>query len=138
MKVLIIEDDYFLRETLVRLLCSKLSIPVIGIGTSEKAAIQMACSDLKIPVIDINGIEKPGFQEKNINEILNNLFLLEPPRIPILEIPIFLEESEEKKKLFPDAFFKLVNGVRQFKTVRIRSPCNMGIFYPQMRVWYCV
>ena len=129
MKVLIIDDDYLLREALVQLLHSKLNIPVIGIGTSEKIALQIACSKLKIPVININGIESGEANKKDIGEILNNLFLLKPPNIPILEIPIFLEEPlEKKKKIFFDECLKFVSFVGQPKTVRIRSPCNMGIF----------
>jgi len=132
--VLIIDDDHFLaQEALLKMMLSKLKIPVISIGSinslSKEALLKSVCSELEVPVIDIKGIEKQGFQEKNINEIIENLFLLKPPSIPILEIPIFLEEPiEKKKKLFPDAFFKLVNGVRQLKIVRIRSPCNVGIF----------
>ena len=129
MKILIVDDDYLFRETLVQLLRSKLNFPVIGIGTSEKTAIQMACSKLKIPVIDIKGIEKQDFQEKNISEIIENLFLLKIPEIPQIEILPFLEEpKKEKEKLFFGECLKFISFVGQPKTVRIRSPCNMGIF----------
>lgn len=107
MKILIVgEHSSFLNEAFLRMVCEKMGVSV-------------------------EFIEKKKSQHKDILEIIQELSLLKPPQIPILEILPFLEEQtkEEKKGIFFDECFNFISFVGQPKTVRIRSPCKTGIFY---------
>ena len=102
MKVLIVgdNDDSLTKTALLAMMCAKMGIPVEVI--KEK-------------------------KSQDISEIIQELFLLKPPNISILEIPIFFKEPVKKKrKLFFDECLKYISFVRQPKIVHIRSPPMWG------------
>jgi hypothetical protein len=109
-----------------------LKVIIIGEDSShvDEAMLRMVCSKLGIPVEVVQNIKKEDLEKKELNCIIEELLICKPPQIPILEIPIFFEELPKKKeRTYSNERFYLIDFVGQPKTVRIRSPCKTGIFY---------